>query len=1035
MRFCGNCGSALQPATAIEGPSERRHVTVAFCDLVASTALAQQIDPEDFGAVILQFRNIIAEAVHRYGGQMVKFLGDGAMLCFGYPTAHEDDTVNAVKCAHRIVDALKLIDLGELKPINWAPAARVGIHTGLTLVGDLGTGELNDRGTLIGEVPNLAARIQQRAPSNGVVLSSFTHRLVERRIECRSLGTVELPGVRDPIALYESLGARAELDDPLHFRGALPAPPIGRDAEYNLIVSRWELAYSGNGQIGMVIAEAGMGKTHLMRAVAARAQQANARILVASCQRETSGSVLHPIAAMLRKELGLADVSGEWAIEAIHAAMERLGGDESTSVAVATLLSFTEPEGTTLLSTSVNRARAFALIAEWIVSTGDDRATLFVVEDLHLADPSTLEFLGRMTGHVAGAPCLLLATARPDVPSLWDHRSHGFTLHLGRLPTLSVSRLIDEFADGNALPETTVRRITQRSDGVPLYIEEITKAVVEHLRGSASRAGTPELVIPPTLQELLLSRLDRLGNAKPVAQLASCLGFEFPGELLFALRDDDSARLRDMIEILVRAEIMIRHGVGSGAHFSFRHGLFQEIAYNSLLRSQRHAWHAEIAHLISSRYPELAEKSPENLARHCAAGGLPELAIQHWRKAAHLAYSSSGFVEAVEFLRSALEQLPEIAAASTHDGYELALQVDLGTALIATRGEASPEVERAYNRAETLLQTTDGKELSFPALRGLQTFYQVRGPLKTSHQLAQRLRQTANAAGDVILQVEALRRLGWCQFCQGHFAEARENLRRAIELYDPANAQHHIVHHSVDPTVLGRINLAWLESLAGNGEEARRQAAEAVRYAGVLGHGLSLAYGLGISAAVHQTLDELEQAERFASETQALARRRHLPYWIAFGTLMKGWSRAASGDPDGLVELDAGIAAYRASGARLFVPYGLALRAHALAAMARTGEAQGLLAEAQRDMADVGCRFVMPQVLHLSALCVAATTIDPGAIKEAFEAAFTEAADMGAGQVARAVLADGMKAGIWTSQDIAARHDHARKAPRELPLG
>jgi class 3 adenylate cyclase/tetratricopeptide (TPR) repeat protein len=1035
MRFCGNCGSALQAAPTTEGPAERRHVTVVFCDLVASTSLSQQVDPEDFGAIIVKFRNIIAEAVQRYGGQMVNFLGDGAMLCFGYPVAHEDDAVNAVKCAHRIVDSMKLIDTGELGPLSWVPAARVGIHTGLTLVGDLGAGELSDRGTLIGEVPNLAARIQQRAPSNGVVLSSFTQRLVERRMESRSLGTVELPGVRDPIVLYESLGVRAELDDPLHFRGAIAAPPIGRDAEYNLIVSRWELAYAGNGQIGMVIAEAGMGKTHLMRAVAARALKSNARVLVASCLRETSGSVLHPIATMLRLELGLADASSEWANEAIHAAMAPLGGDEATSLAVATLLGFGEPEGTNLLSTAVNRARAFSLIAEWIVTAGDERATLFVVEDLHLADPSTLEFLGRMTGHVAGAPCLLLATARPDVPSLWDHRSHGFTLHLGRLPTLAVSRLIDEVADGEALPETTVRRITQRSDGVPLYIEEITKAVVEHLRGSDPQVDKPELVIPPTLQELLLSRLDRLGNAKPVAQLAACLGFEFPSELLFALRGHDAAGLRGMLEVLVRAEIMIRHGVGSNAHFSFRHSLFQEIAYNSLLRSQRRANHAEIARLIGASYPELAEKNPETLARHCAAGGMPEQAIQNWRKAAHLAYSSSGFVEAVEFLRSALEQLPEIAAAPKHDGYELALQVDLGTALIATRGEASPEVEQAYSRAAALLQKTDGKELSFPALRGLQTFYQVRGPLKTSFQLAERLRETADASGDIVLQVEALRRRGWCLFCQGRFAEGRENLRSAIELYDPANAEHHIVHHSVDPAVLGRINLAWLEAVAGNEAEARREAAEAVRYAGVLGHGLSLAYGLGISAAVHQTFGELEQAERFASETQALARRRHLPYWIAFGTLMKGWSRAAAGDHDGLAELDTGIAAYRASGARLFVPYGLALKAHALTAMARATETQILLAEAQRDAADVGCRFVMPQILHLSALCVAATTTDPAATGQAFEMAFTEAVEIGAGQLARTVLADGMNAGIWTPQDVAARQERTRMVARGLPLG
>ncbi|TAJ85317.1 adenylate/guanylate cyclase domain-containing protein [Reyranella sp.] len=1025
-RLCGNCGNALQLGEG-HGPAERRHVTVLFCDLVASTSLSQEIDAEDFGEILVRYRNIVAESAERHGGHLTRFYGDGAMLCFGYPTAHEDDTVNAVRCGHHIVDSMKSLDYSQFGPISWTPAARVGIHTGLTLVGDLGFGELKDRGNLIGEVPNLAARIQQQAPKNGIVMSSITRRLIESRIDCRPLGLVQLPGTREPIALFESLGVRTDLDDPLQVQVAVAGPPIGRDAEYNLIVSRWELARAGNGQIGVLVAEAGMGKTHLIRAVAAQALGENARLLIAACLLETSGSVLHPIASMIRRELGLSGLDVDQAMEALRAALAPLGGDEPTAHAVATLLGFAEPEGSTILSTSVNRAQAFALIAEWIVAAADNRPTLFVVEDLHLADPSTRQFLAELTDRIAGASCLLLGTMRPSAPPLWDHRSHGFTLHLGRLPSLSVVRLIEsvtrlmgETGDREVLSDDAIHHISQRSDGVPLYIAEITKEAIENRQHGLRRNGTLELVIPPTLQELLLSRLDRLGPAKPIAQLASCLGSEFGGELLAALHAGNPADLREFLDVLVSAEIIIRHGLSNNARLSFRHSLFQEIAYNSLLRSQRRAYHAQIAKLIPDGFPSVAEKKPEILARHCAEGGMPELAIQHWRKAAHLAYSSSGFVEAVDFLHSALDQLPYIAPEATRIGLDLALQVDLGTALIATRGEASPEVEQAYSRAEMLLQRNHGKELSFSALRGLQAFYQVRGPLRTSHQLCERLNIVANTTGDPIAKVEALRRLGWCLFCKGDLIKARDHLHEAIELYSPRNAEEHIIGHSVDPLVLGRINLAWLEAIAGDADKATREANEAIRYGSELGHGLSLAYGLGISAAVYQTLGDAERAEQYASETLTLARRRHLPYWISFGTLMKGWSRAASGAVDGLVELDAGLKAYRATGARLFVPYALALKAEAMLRSSRAADAQNLLTEALREASELECRFATPQIMHLAATCALQMTKNALAVAPAFDAALSEALSIGAGQLAERVLSDAAKAEVWTSQEIAA---------------
>jgi class 3 adenylate cyclase/tetratricopeptide (TPR) repeat protein len=1012
MRFCGSCGGMLLPSRSVLGTAERRHVTVVFCDLVESTPLSQQVDPEELGIVLLRFRNIAAEAARHHGGNLIRFLGDGVLLCFGYPIALEDDTVNAVRCGHEIVDALKILDIPELGAIDWVPAARVGIHTGLTLVGDLGSGDVNESQTLVGEVPNLAARIQQYAPPNGVVISAATHRLVEKRIECQALGSVHLKGVRDPISLFVTTSVRPALDDPLRVRNAIASAPVGRDAEYNLIVARWELACAGNGQVGVLIAEAGMGKTHLARAVAARALEGSARVLVAACLKETSGSVLHPIAAMLRHELGLNGATVDEARGTIRDHMERLGGDETASLAVATLLGFAEPQGANLLSGAVDRAQAFALIAEWIVSAEDGRPTLFVLEDFHLADPSTLEFLGGLADQVAGGPCLLLATARPGVSAPWDHRSHGFTLHLGRLPLSSVSKLINDISDHAALPQRAVLRIAQRSDGVPLYVEEITKTVIEQLENGYG--------VPSTLQEILLSRLDRLGEAKPIAQLASCLGTEFAGELLFALYAGHAAEFGHLMEVLVSAEILIRHGVGNNARFSFRHGLFQEIAYHSLLRSRRRRYHSQIAEVIDSRFPNLAANNPEILAQHCAAGGLPEKAIQHWRAAAHLAYASSGFEEAVEFLRSALGQVPLIDVASRRDSLELALQVDIGTALIATHGEASPEVEHAYSRAESLLQQTDGKELNFPALRGLQTFYQVRGPLKTSRQLAERLSLMADTSSDKVAQVEAMRRLGWCLFCQGELAQSRKRLRDAIALYDPANAQLHIIQHSVDPAVLGRINLAWLEAFAGEQEHARREVAEAIGYGEALGHGLSLAYALGISAAVYQTLGDHDLAESQATKTLALARQRHLPYWTAFGALMRGWARAVRGDSDGLAELDSGLTAYRASGARLFVAYGLALKAQALLRFSRASDAEETLATAKREAADVQCRFVLPNILYLSAHCQHCLSGGDAAMTAgAFAAALAEAVSIGAGQIAQQILADGGKAGVWTSNEVA----------------
>ncbi len=1025
MRFCGGCGASLAGDKPAIGAAARRQVTVVFCDLVGSTPLSQRVDPEDLGTILLAFRNVVAAAARRHGGSIMRFLGDGVLLCFGYPVAHEDDAINAVRCGHEVVEAMRAVDLSGVDVVDWVPATRIGIHTGLTLVGALGTGETGEVGALVGEVPNLAARIQEHARAHRVVISSTTYRLVERRIECRRLGTVALKGVREAMDLFEVVNVRPNLDDPLRVREAVAVAPTGREAVYNLVHERWILARDGAGQVGTVIAEAGMGKTHLMRAVAARILAEGARVLIASCLAETSGSVFHPIATMLRRELDLEGATIEHAQTAIRSTMENLGGDVASSLAVATLLAFDQAQGGAhLLSAAVDRAQAFALIAAWIASAAAGRPTLFVVEDLHLADPSTLEFLEVVIDQVAGSPCLLLATSRPGIASAWSQRSFAFTLQLGPLPTPAVLEMVRSLATARSLSAEAVSHIARRSDGVPLYIEEITKATLEQAaNGQADDQaviGRSQTGIPPTLQETLLSRLDRLGPAKSVAQLAACLGTEFSRDLLLAVQDGAAVQLDRLLDVLVRAEILVRHGLGAGARYSFRHGLLQEIAHDSLLRAQRRQLHGRIADVIISQFPGLVARRPEEVAHHCAAGDMPEKAIQYWRAAAHRAYVSSGFVEAVEFLRSACRQVLHIKG-QARDRIELSLQVDLGTALIATHGEASPEVEKAYARAEALLRQSDGMELTFSALRGLQSFYQVRGPLDTSRRLAERLGQVAEASGDKVARVEAMRRLGWCLFCLGDFSGGHQLLRDTLALYEPSNARRHIVQHSVDPAVLARINLAWLKAFAGAQAKAEEEIVSAIGYGESLGHGLSLAYALGIGAAVHQTLDQPDRAAQRAGEALALARRCHLPYWIAFGTLMQGWAMTVRGDAAALGELDSGLAAYRASGARLFVPYGLALRADVLLRLGRHAAAEEVLAVARSEAAEVQCRFIWPELLRLTA-CGLLQRSDVGhaVVVDAFDTALAAADEVGAGVTALRIVGDGRSADVWPATGLAA---------------
>jgi class 3 adenylate cyclase/predicted ATPase len=962
-KFCGDCGATLAnrasaaPAEALPVSSaERRQLTVLFCDLVGSTALGSRLDPEDLREIIGAYQRSVAGTVAHFGGFVAKYMGDGVLVYFGYPQAHEDDAERAVRAGLALVDAVVRLQASE--PLR----VRVGIGTGLVVVGDLITsGEGQERG-IVGETPNLAARLQALAEPGAVMIEPRTRRLLGDLFEYRDLGAVEAKGLPEPVQAYQVVRESAIESRFEALHGAMLTPLVGRDEEIDLLLRQWNRAKSGEGRVVLLSGEPGIGKSRLTTALQGRIENEPHTRLRYFCSPHHQDSALHPIIAQLERAAGFErEDTPEAKLDKLTAVLAPASQEDGALL--AELLSLPTEGGFPPLQLTPQRKKekTFEALLRQADGLARERPVLMLFEDVHWIDPSSRELLDLVVERVPRLPVLLLATFRPEFQPPWTGQAHVTVLVLNRLDRREGAALVQRVVGTGALPNDVVAEIIERTDGVPLFVEELTKAMLESGDATTvlSGAAATALNVPATLHASLMARLDRLGSAaKEVAQTGAALGRQFSYELLAAVAQRNAAELDVALDQLVAAGLAFRRGVPPDATFLFKHALVQDAAYGTLLRAKRQELHRRVAQVLEEQWPETAETQPELLAQHCAQAGLVERAVAHYARAAERAAARSAMAEVIAQLTKGLELLKSLPDAAPRWRQELELQIARGRALMVTQGYAAPAVGETYARARELCERLDSPPEIVPVLWGQYVYCLVRGQLHLAQTLAADLLLRGEQSADEAITAMGRRTSGVTCVHLGELLTAREHLEWALARFDPAHRLFYASFYVHDPLVILLYYLQWDLCCLGYLDQARFRSEVAVEEAHKLGHAFSLSASLVLACFVDWATRSNEELQARADAAIAASDEHGFSFNRAMGTVYRGWAIAEDGQTmEGLALLRAGVAAFRATGAVTFVPFILTLLADAEGKAKQRDEGLGHLAEAERLMAETDERW------------------------------------------------------------------------------
>jgi class 3 adenylate cyclase/predicted ATPase len=930
--------TATPPATPPLREAERRQLTVLFCDLVGSTALSAQLDPEDLREVVRAYQTTCAEVIQRFEGYIAQYLGDGLLVYFGYPQAHDDDAQRAVQASLGMLTAMQALYTRVEQDKGIRLAVRLGIHTGLVVVGDMGGAGRHEQ-LAVGETPNIAARLQGLAAPDTVVMSEATAQLVQGYFVCQALDAQALKGLTQPLMVYRVLhesGAQTRLDVAAT-RGLTRL--VGREQEIGLLADRWQRATAGRGQVVVLTGEAGIGKSRLVQVLRNQVVGPAATCIECRCSPHTQQSALYPVIAHLERALAFArhDTPAD-KLHKVEGALASYAVPLADLVPLfAALLSLPPPAHAPPLTLTPQRQRQKTLEAllAWLWQETDQHPVLCIVEDLHWVDPSTLEFLHLLVDESSTARILVLLTCRPEFTPPWPSLAHLTPLTLTRLLRLQVEHMVASVAGAKALPQDVMQQIVAKTDGIPLFVEELTKTVLESglLREQADHyeltGSLPALAIPATLQDSLMARLDRLSAVKTVAQLGATLGRQFAYDLLQAVSPLDEDTLQQGLRQLVGAELLYQQGMPPQATYLFKHALIQDAAYQSLLRSTRQHYHQRIVQVLEAQCAETVETQPELLAHHCTEAGLLAQALPYWQQAGQRALERSAHVEAISHLTTGLDLLTSLPDTPERAHQELVLQTTLGAAFMATKGYAAAEVEHAYARARQLCRHVGDTPHLFPVLEGLYAFYLVRAECQIAQELAEQSLRQAQHFHDPARLVEAHFTLGNILLWRGAFAAARAHLEQGITLYD--HQEHRaLVFMSTNPGVFCWGFLAHVLWYLGYPAQAVKASSAALTLAEELSHPFSVGFALAFAAWLHAYRREARRTLEAADANITLATTQGFAFVRAHATVLRGWALAEQGHgEEGLTQIRQGIAAYQATGAELERPHWLALLAEA----------------------------------------------------------------------------------------------------------
>ncbi len=974
--------------TLLDVRTERRFLTVLFCDMVDSTAHQYRMDPERFGALLAAYRQIVFDQVRRHRGHVARVIGDGVLAFFGWPRAVGKDAQMAVICALEI--GRELARRHDFDGDGAGMAVRMGIETGWVLVGDIGpTGQIEQSG-VIGPAPNVAARLQHLARHNGLVVGEGTLTLLPDWFLTDPADTsgVNLP---EPVKAAHVIGI-SDNGDPLgRLQPSRLAPLIGREAELGRLAEAWDRAASAAGQVMLLSGEAGMGKSRLVGALLDHVPAGGHEAIALYCAEQTIDNSFHPLIEPLTRELRLKpDASNAEILSAATSFARRIGHDADVEgIALATLLGMPIPPG---IPNTELRRRTFNVLSGWIAERAARNPLIFIVEDFQWADSSLATFVAQLADRAAAMRLLLLITHRADHGVEWPDKPHFGRLALGPLSSADAARLAAAVLDTS--DPAAAAMIAERAECVPLFVEEFARASLDQGRRTDR--------LPGSISQLLTARLDALGPARRLAQLVAVVGQEAPLPLLASVSGLSEVELAQQAGLLLDSGIMIQRFLGETTLLSFRHALLRAAAYQALPAVHRCRLHDRVAAQLRASNPALETAAPAILGWHLEQADRPAEATVLFRRAAAIGLAGGAYVEAEAHARRAV-RLAEADPDRPPDGpvtesLYAALGL-LGESLIATRGEGSSDVRATYERATRLALRARATRNLPPLLRGLCASYQVRGPLARARELGERLLQLSEHLGDQALIADAERRLGWCLLCQGNLHEAGLLLERSTTRALGADAASP-TSSALDTRVLGLANLAILGSLRDSDERTRERTDTAVAAAEACRKPLAAAYGYGCAALTRMMLGDNSATRRLARKTERAAAEHGLVYWAALAHILRGWADARSGNAtSGLADLREGLSLYGKTESLVLRPLALMMLADAQAEAGSVAGALEALDEAEAVAGDIGA-VVFKCVLLAARGRILLTAGDPTA-QDAFARARTEALAGGATTVAR----------------------------------
>ncbi|MDH3539413.1 MAG: AAA family ATPase [Acidimicrobiia bacterium] len=937
--------SPVEPVVAAS--AERRTLSALFCDLVDSTRLAAGLDAEEWSEVVQAYQEAAVSVVERFDGHVGQYLGDGILVYFGWPRAHEDDAERAVRVGLGIVDCLE--DLNPRLEAAGRPtlALRVGIHTGPVFVGEMGGGERRET-QVLGDTMNLAARLQGIAEPDTVVVSQDTLRLVRGIFVAENLGPREIKGLEKPVVAYRVVqpsGVRSRLD-----LGAEKLTPlVGRDHELATLLDAWEHVCEGQGQAILVRGEAGVGKSRLVWALRDRMLDQDHTWLEGRCSPYAQNTAFFPVTELLTQGLVLgAGEAAEWKLRKLESGLKQAGLEVAETVPLfAPLVSIPVPDSYRQLEMSpeLQRRKTLESLVAWSLALTDLQPVLLLVEDLHWADPSSLELLGMLIEQCPTARIMTVLTARPELEPTWSQRSHCRAVTLGRLARTAAHQMAASVTAGRPLPAGAVETILTRADGIPLYIEELARAVIEsELPLAQVRSGEPggdaeQIAVPMTLQQSLMSRLDKVPDAKQLAQMAAALGRDFSYRLLAAVAGYEDEALRANLAQLTEADILLQRGVPPDANYTFRHTLIQETAYDSLLLRTRRDLHGRIADVLKSSPPGVPMVEPELLAHHCDRAGRVEEAVEYYLRAGEAAHRHSANSEAIASLERALALLAELPDGTARLRRELAVQLTLAPVIEAAHGLASKHARESWERASELAETCGSPDQLFLALYGLANYDSVL-------EISGRLLAIAESTDDEAKLVAAHVRAGLPRFYNGRFRESLEHFKAAAAVYDPDKHHSLALTYGGDQGTIAYLFGAGAEWMLGYPDRASSELDQMLRHARELGDPYSLAMALAINALFQAALRQWDLCERLGREGVVLCDRHGFPLYLGLAKVVHALAVSHLRDEDTLIEANEGFAGAAASGAATGAPI-------AMWAIAGIHQNQGRVADAL-DAVDAG---------------------------------------------------------------------------------